>query len=224
MKRAGIWVTLIPLAAGLLPIIGIHTAYVISAWEGFVPWCFPYIDSCSSISATGRHGIAYFLFKGTMIPSAGLLIIYWLLTSRWLAHLGDRSRYNTIIPAIGVIGALFLVVYVVALGAAGDDFRLQRRIGVIVYFTFTYLAQLMLVWRLGTTGSVKVEPTRTLLMVISYLLLATGLLTLLLDAIIDNYNDYDDAFEWVLALFIHIYFLVSWKSWQDTGFNPAPGS
>jgi hypothetical protein len=211
------WTRYVPLVTGFWPILAIHTTYLVSAYEGFAPWCFPYIDSCTSISATGRHGTAFFIFKGMMLPSAILLIVYWALTYEWLKQLGDRQLLAATVSTIGMIGAILLIVYVVALGAAGDEFRLQRRIGVIVYFTFTYLAQLLLVWRIGKLRSN--EPTRMLLLLASYFLLATGLFTLLLDATIDNYDDYEDAFEWVLALVIHLFFLVTWKSWVNTGFR-----
>ena len=215
------WTQYVPLITGFWPILAIHLTYLVSAYEGFVPWCFPYIDSCTSISATGRHGTAFFMFKGLMIPSAILLIVYWSLTFKWLKALGDRQVLAASVSTIGIVGALLLVVYVVALGAVGDEFRLQRRIGVIVYFTFTYLAQLLLVWRLGKLR--HDEPTRKLLILTSYFLLATGLLTLLLDATIENYDDYEDAFEWVLALVIHLFFLITWKSWVNTEFMQGSG-
>ena len=215
------WTQYVPLVTCFWPILAIHATYLISAYEGFVPWCFPYIDSCTSISATGRHGSAFFIFKGLMIPSAVLLILYWSLTFKWLKHLGDRQVFAAAVSITGIIGALLLVVYIAALGAVGDEFRLQRRIGVIVYFTFTFLAQLLLVWRLGERR--RDEPTRKLLIITSYFLLATGLFTLLLDAVIDNYDDYEDAFEWVLALVIHLFFLITWKSWVNTEFMQGSG-
>ncbi len=205
------------LATGLLPIIAIHTTYLVSASQGHVPWCFPYIDSCSSISATGRHGIAFFLFKGTMIPAAMLLMAYWYVSGQWLLALGDSRKQARIIMIIGAIGALFLIVYTVALGAAGDALRLQRRIGIIVYFTFTYLSQLLLVWRLGKVK--RDEPRRPWLFYLCAISLGIGVFTLILDAVIPNYDDYEDAFEWVLALLIHLYFLVTWLCWRDAGMH-----
>lgn len=209
-------IRLIPLFTGLLPILLVHTTYLVSASEGYVAWCFPYIESCTSISATGRQGTAFFIFKVTMIPAAALQMIYWVLTYRWLKILGDRSLATKAIMFIGVTAALFLVVYTVALGAAGDDFRLQRRIGIIVYFAFTFLGQLLLTWRLGKLPGQ--DPTLPILAGICYFLLGMGLLTLFLDASIDHYAEYENAFEWVLALVIHIFFLVTWKTWQNTGF------
>ena len=77
----------LPLWTGILPIVAIHATYVVAAIEGYVPWCIPYIDSCTSISATGRNGTAFFLFKATMIPSAVLLYFFWRQASRLLAEL-----------------------------------------------------------------------------------------------------------------------------------------
>ncbi len=207
----------VALITGLLPIIAIHTTYVVSAMQGHVPWCFPYIDSCASISATGRHGASFYIFKGTIIPSAMLLILYWYLCGRWLVALGDRGKTVNALVIIGCIGAVFLIVYTVALGAAGEPLKIQRRVGIIVYFTFTYFSQLLLVWRSGKL--IPAEPTRKWLLGLCITTLGLGLLTLVLDAAIDNYDDYEEAFEWVLALLIHSYFLVVWQTWRNTGFG-----
>lgn len=45
-----------------------------------------------------------------------------------------------------------------------------------------------------------------------------GFYTLLLNATSDNDGDYEGAFEWVLALVIHRFFLITWESWVNTEF------
>ena len=199
-----------------MPILSIHTTYLVSAYEGYVPWCNPYIDSCTSISATGRHGSAFYIFKATMIPAALFLAIYWVMVCDWLKGLGDWPDIAKTIMTVGIIASLFLVIYTLALGAAGVNFRLQRKIGIIVYFTFTFMAQLLLIWRLGKLPGQPLHLTP--LLALCYFLLGTGLFTLILNTTTDNYSDYEDAFEWVLALGIHLYFLATWKSWRDTGY------
>lgn len=184
---------------------------------GHVPWCFPYFESCSSISATGRHGAAFFLFKATMIPSAMLQMLYWYLASQWLQKLGDKVTPARFIFFLGMLAAIFLVVYCVALGASGDFLRVQRRIAVICYFTFTYLSQLLLVWRMGR---LRVEgPSRNWLLGLCITTLTIGVATIVFDLVSDNYDDYEDAFEWTLALLIHLYFLVTVVTWRRTGFE-----
>ena len=207
----------VALVTGLLPIIAIHGTYLVSAWQGHVPLCFPYFESCTSISATGRHGAAFYLFKGTMIPEAVLLILFWYLCARWLNQLGDSKSAASVVFAIGTIGAIFLIVYTVALGAAGDLLRLQRRVGIIFYFSLTYLAQLLVVWRMGKV--IASEISRPWLVGLCTTALSVGIVTIFLGILMENYEDYEDAFEWILALLVHLFFLVLAGAWKRTGFR-----
>ncbi len=209
----------VPLLTALLPIIAIHSTYAIAATEGHVPWCVPYVDSCTSISATGRHGIAYLVFKGTMIPAALLLMLYWVLTRSWLRSLGERGRTPDVVLALGVTGAVFLIVYTVALGAAGDAMQLQRRIGIVIYFAFTAFSQLLLVWRLGP--QYNSSTWYRVLLGLCGLMWLTGLGTVVLDLSIDDYDAMEDAFEWVLALLMHLAILTSVTAWRQTGFSAS---
>ena len=198
---------------GLVPIIAIHSAYLVAAAQGHVPWCFPWFESCTSISATGRYGAAGYLFKGTMIPAAMLLMLYWHLMSRWLLSLGDAKPVARMIFVIGALGAIFLIIYTVALGVPGDEFRLQRRLGATSYFTLTYLSQLLVVWRMEKL--LPGDATRPWLLGLCMTALAIGVATLVLDAMLANYDDYEDAFEWILALLVHLYFLVTVVTWKS---------
>ena len=62
-------VRILPLVTGFLPIIGIHVSLVVSMTLGPIEPCFPYIDGCASISATGRYEPASFIFKPAMMSS-----------------------------------------------------------------------------------------------------------------------------------------------------------
>lgn len=200
----------VPLLTGVLPIVAINITYLVSASEGYVPWCVPYWDSCTSISATGRSGTAFFIFKITMIPAAILLMWYWILAAKKLDSFGNTG--HTIL-VIGVIGAIFLIVYTIALGAVGDMFRLQRHIGIIIFFTFTYLAQLLFTYSVEKFA--LADPTWPIQLAICSTVLVIGLLTLILDITLENYDDYEDAFEWIIALLLQCYFIVSHWSWKN---------
>lgn len=184
---------------GLLPIAAVHLCYVVAASEGHVPWCIPYVDSCTSISATGRHGSAFWLFKLTMLPYALCLMVWW-----WQGHhlLIRNDAREPAILITGLIGATFLVVYVLALGAVGDTFQLTRRVGIVVYFTFTYLALLLFAHRWLTVSSVS--RWRHVPVLLLSLILGIGLLTVVLGFLYEDYDDIEDAFEWVVALLIHL--------------------
>jgi hypothetical protein len=146
--RAGFAVTLL---AGLLPIVAVHAAYLLNVYSGdalaaeFL--CMPYLDGCVSISRAARSGSGLKLFQALMLPAALLLFLSWGCVRQWLAGLQACStRQARTIAALGMVGALFLVAYVTALGNEDEWYRWQRRYGVILYFGGTALAQLLLVW------------------------------------------------------------------------------
>lgn len=148
LLRAGFAVTLL---AGLLPIVAAHAAYLLNVHAGeafpaeFI--CLPYLDGCVSISRAARSGPGLKLFQALMLPSALLLFLSWRCVRQWLAELpaGSAGQARTI-AALGMVGAVFLVLYVTALGHEDEWYRWQRRYGVILYFGGTALAQLLLVW------------------------------------------------------------------------------
>ncbi len=214
--------TTLALVIGLGPIVAIHLTYLVSAAEGYVPWCFPYIDSCTSISATGRHGTAWWLFKATMLPYAGLLILFWHAVARRLRSLGDASRAPGAIYIMGTIAGVFLIVYTVALGAAGELLQLQRRIGIILYFSMTAFCELLLTWRLGHVPIKDVARTFHLGACASFLTL--GLVSVALDATMTDYDSIEDAFEWTLALIMHLYFLALAVTLHQTKKRAPKGS
>lgn len=79
-----------------------------------------------------------------------MMMLFWRICYEWLLALGDERNWQTrTIPLLGYIPALCLILYTTVLGATGELFRLQCWIGVIIYFSFTILAQLLLTRRLG---------------------------------------------------------------------------
>src|SRR5690606_12733891 len=78
---------LVALLAALLPFAAVHLTWLVAASYGLVEWCNPYLDSCKSISATGRHPPASYLFRATMLPAAAVLALYWWCNYSWLRWL-----------------------------------------------------------------------------------------------------------------------------------------
>lgn len=214
---------IIALSTGLLPILAIHSVYLIAAIYDHVPWCIPYIDSCTSISAAGRQNPEYFIFKATMIPAAVLMMLFWYLCYQWLLCTGHRRSIGPrSILIVGTVAALFLILYTTMLGASGDLYQLERRLGVIIYFTFTYLAQLLFTYQIGKLNSQHQLFSARLyyfLIGLNTTVLSIGLLSLMLELSMADYDSIEDAFEWILALLIHIYFLGIYAVWRNTEFT-----
>ncbi|CAE7932381.1 unnamed protein product [Symbiodinium necroappetens] len=77
-----------------------------------------------------------------------LTLIYWILCYRWLNLIITPARVDQVILTLGLVGALFLVLYVTFLGSDGDTYRTLRRYGTVVFFGFTFLAQLLFAKRI----------------------------------------------------------------------------
>lgn len=217
----------IGLCNALLPFLAVHACYLLAASGGHVDWCFPYTDSCTSISKTGRQAPEYFLFKATMIPAGLLMILFWRLNLEWLRSLGDRegeSRLTAAIPWLGLVAGLCLVMYTVALGHKGDSFQLVRRTGVTLHFAMTFLAQLFMTLRLRALADGPGFPvSRRVLQLmwgICILVVALGLLHDFLKASFPGYDDrFEDAMEWNVALLLNIHYFLTWIGWRQSGFQ-----
>jgi hypothetical protein len=220
---------------GLLPFIVINLAYLSSAIGGHIPACIPYVAGCTTISSAGRYGFSYYFFKAGMIPSAVLLAGFWIICRRWLIELGDDNRAMArSIAVLGVLAAVFLILYTVFLGSRGDFYNLMRRFGVTVYFGFSGLAQILLLARLQhlRAKGAKQIPNRLLRLILLLLLglLIIGLASIPISNFIVDKHQPRNIVEWNFALLMSGYYLLTWRAWRATGFHPtisitrSPGS
>lgn len=193
------------LLVALLPMLTIHLSWLVSSAQGHLDWCNPYWLDCHSVSATGRYGLAYFIFKGGMIPALVMLSLYWWLNQQWLNRLSHHHSQK--LSVLGLVASAALLVYTLSLGHVGDTFYLLRRAGVVIYLGLTFIAQLLLSAALArhiTQGKVLVR--------LSFATLAIALFSLLLDALpAVDYKRMEDAFEWLLILLLNVHVLmVAW--------------
>lgn len=221
-------IRLIPLLAALLPFCAVNATYLVAASHGLVDWCNPYLDSCTSISATGRKPPASYLFRATMLPSAVIMMAYWWLNHTWLASLHrsfDQRRLwsNHCMLGLGILGCIGLILYVTVLGERGEAWATQRRVGTILFYSFTFLAQLLFLAQLRVLHSRIPGVSKGLLTIMwasCIILLLTGLLTVVLDGWNEAwYETVEDAFEWILSLMLQSNFLLGYFVWRQAGWG-----
>jgi len=210
---------------GLLPFIVINLAYLGSAIGGHIPSCIPYVTGCTTISSVGRYALSYYFFKAGMIPAAVLLAGFWIICRRWLIVLGDNNRVMAkSIAVLGILAAVFLVLYTVFLGSRGDFYYLMRRFGVTLYFGFSGLAQILLLarlQRLRAKGAHQIPGRLLRLMLLVLLgLLIIGLASIPISNFIVDKHQPRNIVEWNFALLMSGYYLLVWRAWRLTGFQP----
>ena len=134
----------LPLMAGLLPLAATVLAYSLSIRLGIDESCNPFFDGCTSISRAARHGLPNQLFRALVLPAASFQAICWLMCGSWLRSVGAAPhRMLGALPLLGIVAAVYLVLYGTFLGAEGAAYRWMRRYGVVVYFGGTCLSMLI---------------------------------------------------------------------------------
>lgn len=216
----------LPLLLFLLPAIAAHASLAISQSLGLVPVCNVYLDGCTSISATGRNEPAIFVFRGLLMPTAVLLPLFWYLAGHWLAVLGaaSRTRVRTL-QLTGLVGAVFLMLYVLFLGTDGEVYRLLRRYGVHLFFAFTYLSQLQLSYLLyrHRRAGVDLVPRwlGNLMLGLCALMLGVGLTALPAAEWALARSTLNNVMAWNMGALGMSWFVLAWLAWRITGFEGA---
>jgi len=228
------------LLSGVLPIAAAHGAYLLNVYSSselaaeFI--CMPYLDGCVSISRAARSGPGLTPFRWVMLASVPLLLLTWWSARRWLGslrlgasvgqHVGKgraKDRRASAMAALGMIGAVFLVLYVTALGNEGEWYGWQRRYGVTLYFGGTALAQLLLVWILWplrqTVQASRLMRPITLLTLLVSLQWVLGVFSAFKRLIFEDpvlIDQIENVIEWWYAMAMSLAFLVIARMFSDT--------
>lgn len=203
----------------LLPLVAVHLAYALSAAAGHVEWCMPYWDGCSSISRAGRFGLANHLFKALMLPHAAQLMGFWALCWLWLRSLRPDAPHRVhAVLVLGLVAALFLVLYATFLGVEGPTYQWLRRYGITVFFAFSVLAQMCVIALLQPIPRVPPALRKTML-VLAALLLGLGLASIPLQHLAADTDAAMDALEWNYALLMVLFYGLIGLAWRATGFR-----
>ena len=187
----------------LVPIITISISYVISAFYGYVDWCLPIIDGCTSISKVGRYGISFYLYKILVIPSVILMILFWLKVYL------DVYK-NIFLLLLSVIACIFLIIYLIALGFDGTIYRFMREIGIFAFFVFMPICQIWL------TISTPSEIIKTKFFLYLLILLFIGFCFVYFYILPMDNDNYENIIEWNFAFGIFFFFPIFAYSIRET--------
>lgn len=218
---------MLPLLAGILPLIAVFGAFWLGVVNDVLPFCVPFIDGCVSISATGRKPPGSFLFRAIMLPQAPLLIAVWYCTVLWLRSLNRELHRGTAIAILlsGLVAALALAMYVTFLGTKEPLYEFMRRIGIYFGFLGLVLAQLFTAVSLfrhktGTRQG-RLGALANWMLALCLATLGIGVLNVILKAIFADDTAIENRLEWIAATLMQCYFLVMFFAWRETGFSAS---
>jgi hypothetical protein len=228
----------LPLFIALVPLAGVHIAYLIAVDYGYLQSCIPYLEGCTSISATGRYPPASFLFKAIQMSMAVALPVFWYFSVKWLRALDPDWHGHAVwsIFVSGAVGAISLIVYVTFLGTQEPFYEFMRRFGIYFYFLGTVLAQLFLAVSLRGIckglGDLALGRMAAAMLVLCLMPFALGFLNLAQKALLpyETADPLENSIEWFASLMMQAYFFVVYLAWRRTGLAvsvsaaPPPGA
>ena len=216
---------LLPLLAGLAPLLAAYIAFWIGVSVDALPACIPFIDGCASISATGRKPPGSYLFRAIMLPQSVLLLITWLLTAGWLRSL-DRNVSRSLIRGIqlsAIISSLALLLYVTFLGSHEPFYEFMRYFGIYFFFLGMVLVEIFVAVALLRMNIIR--DNRPLIQMVRVMLalclapFALGLINIFLKASLEDPDAAENIIEWIAATLMHIYLVVLYILWRRTDFR-----
>ena len=206
-------IRVLPLIAGIPPVLGVGLAYVIGVHNGFLPSCVPFIEGCTSISATGRYMPGSMAFRAVMLPQAAFLAILWWICADWIRQMAPQSRVSSAVVASGFVGAIALVLYVTFLGTEQPFYELMRRFGIYFYFLGTVISQFLVTLAMPTSR------LRTAMFWVIGTPFLLGLLNLLQKLLLDEPGKLENGIEWTAALLMQVWFVLLYYAWRRSGFG-----
>jgi hypothetical protein len=210
----------IALLCAIIPVISVHTTWLIASMMENLHWCLPYWHSCHSISATGRQYPEFFVFKAIMLPLATLMFGYWLLLNHWLKQLFASKALRRTVFILGGFACVALILYTVTLGAVGDSYRLARRIGIVLFFVGTSFAHLVLVKCLNDLPerakhySSLISPWLKRMTIVCAALVIGSMINGLLGFLWEYWDIWENAFEWSYSLVMVSLFYLVGRMWS----------
>jgi heme/copper-type cytochrome/quinol oxidase subunit 1 len=99
----------------------------------------------------------------------------------------------------------------------------MRRFGVYLYFLFSVIAQLLLAQRslthsnlYGNSALRRISQIQLLLSVAPFLL---GIVNVILKSLLHDPDTIENIIEWIFALMMQVFFLLTYYSWRISGFR-----
>jgi hypothetical protein len=214
---------LLPLVAGILPLIAMFGAFWLGVHNDVIAACIPFVDGCTSISATGRKPPGSFLFRGIMLPQAAVLIALWYFTVAWLQSLqpGRRPALSTAILVSGMIGALALIIYVTFLGTREPLYEFMRRTGIYFGFLGIALAQLLTAIALKRIANLasreRLSKHAKTMLGLCLTTFALGVINVFFKMTLADADAMENRIEWIASVLMQCYFFVMYLAWRETG-------
>lgn len=207
---------ILSLACLLVPAVSIIAVYLWSAGAGYVPWCVPFLEGCTTISRAARPEPMNLLFRWSMLLWVALLACYWLLAVRWLAQQVPHRRHSRrAMMLFALLGTGGVAMYALHLGGDTSTAEFMRSYGGVMVFSSLAFGQLMLATAIRGHAPVP-RGLRRAMLSFCVLLLVMGVMTAVGNAMLADGYALVSAMEWNFGLVMLLFFPLTGLAWRYT--------
>lgn len=206
----------LPLLAIALGVAGVTITLWLSRAYDLVPHCRVFIDGCISISAAGRRAPSVFVFRGTIIPMATLLMVVWWLNLSWLRGLGAVGPIQgAAIHFLGTLSPALLIVYIALIGAPGEEVRAIRQLAIRTYFPAALLAKsLLAIALLRHRSSFIPSLLPWSMLVIASVVLSAAVASAALEALLADPSRAHNLLQWYATSAFAVWYVLLALAWR----------
>lgn len=179
------------------PVLLIIT-YLVAAWQGHVPWCFPPIQGCTDITHTGLNPPESYIFRMGLIPIATFMGFLFYFFKEWLEALaGGPSRNARIAFYLAVASSVCLVAGTSFIQGSAQTHWTLHTIFASLFFVLMLISQILYTYeeRRLRPGTEKTASRIRL----GANLVQIFLLLMILFQLITGIGITGSAFEWLLT-------------------------
>lgn len=213
----------LPLLAIGLGLAGVTITLWMSRAFELVPYCRVFIDGCISISAAGRREPSVFVFRGTIIPMATLLMVVWWLNVRWLRGLAASGSIQRVaLHLLGTLSPALLIVYIALIGAPGDEVHAIRQLAIQIYFPAALVAKMLLAIALLRHRPLILPPLLPWLMLsIASVVLIVAVASAVLEAVLVDPSKAHNLMQWYATSAFAVWYVLLALAWRGCQRSPA---
>ncbi len=122
-------------------------SYVMAAWHHHVPWCFPPIDGCTTITETATYAPESYLFRFGAYPLIIFQALLFYAFKHWLEEACDKTSGRLQIAwRLALAGCVSMIGSMAAMQGPNETAEPAHTILAVAYYVLVLASQTLFTW------------------------------------------------------------------------------
>ena len=122
-------------------------SYVMAAWQQHVPWCFPPIDGCTTISETATYAPESYLFRFGAYPLIIFQALLFYVFKHWLEEPYDKAIGPVQVAwRLALAGCVCMIGSMAVMQGPNETAEPAHTILAVAYYVLVLASQTLFTW------------------------------------------------------------------------------